>query len=108
MKKTFRPGDFVIYRKTKHSTQPGPRAANVQPAPRGETYAYTVDKFWLVENVLEDGTVVAVTRRGKKNFVPAGSPMLKRANWLEKLIYRARFTALRETIHARSELTPSS
>ncbi len=105
MKTSFRPGDLVIYRKTKHSTHPGPRADNVYPAVRGETYAYTVDKFWIVEEIQDDGTVVAVTRRGKKNFIRSDDPMLRRANLLQKLLYRSRFAQLPETATPQQEMS---
>lgn len=94
MKQSFRPGDFVIYRKSKFSTHPGPGAVNVHPAAHGDTYSYVVDKYWIVERVLEDGTVVAMTRRGKKNHVSPDDPMLKRANLLERFFFRDRFSAL--------------
>lgn len=108
MKASFQPGDLVIYRKTKHSTHPGPRASNVHPAPHGETYSYTIDKFWLIEEVRDDGTLVATTRRGKKNTLRSDDPMLRRANWLEKLLHRSRFAPLKENPVARGELSHSS
>ena len=64
-------GDWVIYKKSKYSTQPGPRAKNVSPAQSGDKYAYTVDKFWVVADVLEDGRLVLRTRRGKEHTVGA-------------------------------------
>jgi hypothetical protein len=94
MRQSFTPGDLVIYRKTKHSTHPGPRAANVHPAPNGDTYSYTVDKFWIVEAVDEDGTIVAATRRGKRNRLKSDDPMLKRANIFQHILYRSRFAQL--------------
>lgn len=96
MRQHFQPGDYVIYRKSKHSTQPGPRATNVQPSRRGDTYIYNVDKFWIVEEVQDDGTVVASTRRGKRNIIKPDDPSLKRANLLERFLYRSRFAALDE------------
>ncbi|MEZ6060234.1 MAG: hypothetical protein R3C19_07735 [Planctomycetaceae bacterium] len=90
----FQPGDLVIYHKTKHSTTPGPRASDVQPARNGDTYSYTVDKFWIVRDVLSDGTVIAETRRGKRHHIKPGDPLLKRASFLQRLMYRSRFSAL--------------
>ena len=103
MKKTYRPGDLVVYRKTKHSTHPGPRAENVHPAPNGDSYSYTIDKFWMVDDVLEDGTIVATTRRGKKNFLQADDPMLKRASLIERILYRSRFAQLQQAAPAPSD-----
>lgn len=93
-RRTFRPGDLVYYRKTKHSTHPGPRAADVQPAKHGDGYSYTVDKFWIVKTVLEDGTIVAETRRGKQHRIKAGDPLLRHANLLQRLLYRSKFSEL--------------
>jgi len=92
--RSFQPGDLVVYHKTKHSTQPGPRASDVQPARHGDTYSYTVDKFWIVRDVLEDGTVIAETRRGKRHHIKPTDPMLKRVNLLQRLMYRSRFSEL--------------
>ena len=44
-----------------------------------------------VDDVLDDGTVVVSTRRGKRNLIRPDDPMLHRANWFQKLIYRSRF-----------------
>ncbi|MEQ9409898.1 MAG: hypothetical protein RIK87_19335 [Fuerstiella sp.] len=105
MKSRFHAGDLVIYRKSKFSDHPGPRAANVHPAPRGETYSYTVDKFWIVQEVLADGTVVATTRRGKKHYLRPDDPLLKRANWLQRLLYRSRFPSEPTPVVPKRELT---
>jgi hypothetical protein len=102
MRKTFRPGDLVVYRKTKHSTHPAPRAANIQPAPNGDDYSYTIDKFWIVEHVLDDGTIVAATRRGKRNRLKPDDPMLRHANLLQKFLFRNRFAALPDPAPANS------
>ncbi|MCA9047076.1 MAG: hypothetical protein KDA89_00010 [Planctomycetaceae bacterium] len=109
MKKTFKPGDLVIYRKTKYSTHPGPRAENVHPAPNGDSYSYTVEKFWVVTEISADGSVVAVTPRGKTNRISADDPGLKRANWLQRLLHRSRFQdSLRNLSNSRqSQLSPS-
>lgn len=92
----IQPGDFVIYRKSKQSTQPSPRAENIHPARNGDNYLYTIDKFWVVEEVREDGTVVAATRRGKRNEIHSDDPLLKRANLIERFLYRSRFASILE------------
>jgi hypothetical protein len=83
-------GDWVVYRKTKHSASPGPRAKEISPEPNGEAYSYCVEKFWTVTNV-ENGHVVLMTRRGKQHTVEADDPNLRHARWWEKLLYRDRF-----------------
>ena len=87
----FRPGDYVIYRKTKFSSQPGPRATDVRPSPNGDTYNYIVDKFWIVRHVADDGTLTLQTRRGKTHRVSADDPLLRRPNFFERWRYRDRF-----------------
>lgn len=89
----YKPGDWVIYRKQKHSSSPGPRAREISPEPRGEEYSYLVDKFWVVVQV-ESEEVTLVTRRGKRHHVRAGDPRLRVANWWEKLFYRHKFPSL--------------
>jgi len=96
MPQLFKPGDWVVYRMQKHSTRPGPRAEGVQPAPRGEDYSYHVDKFWTVVAVQPDGKVVARTRRGKEHVLEPDDPLLRRANWWERLLWRKRFPRLEE------------
>ena len=76
------PGDPLIYRKTKVSPRPGPRARNIEPSENGDRYYYDVDKFWTVADVLEDGRLRAVTRTGKEVY-------LSRED--ERLRYRRRF-----------------
>ncbi len=86
----FTAGDRVIYRREKHSTSPGPRARNIDPAPLGEFYSYEVDKFWTVKEV-RNGNVVLLTRRGKTHTVNSGDPRLRHANWWERLIHGGKF-----------------
>ena len=91
MRPKFCTGDRVIYTRDKYSNRPGPRAKNVAPTPHGETYAYQVDKYWVVTNVTPDGGVVLLTRRGKTHTVDMQDPRLRRANWWERLFYAGRF-----------------
>ena len=80
-KPRFSPGEQVIYRRFKYTSCPSPRATHVIPSPRGEHYAYHVDKFWIVEEVRDDGMLVLVTRRGKRREVAADDPRLRRPSW---------------------------
>jgi hypothetical protein len=98
---TYQPGDWVIYRKTKHSLLPGPRAANVNAARFGDGYSYTVDKFWTVREVRSDGSLLLETRRGKQHSVRPDDPCLRRANLWQRLWYRDRFEAV---VPARQEV----
>lgn len=91
MRLDYHPGDHVIFVVSKISTDPGPRAHDIHPAPFGETYQYTVDKYWTVRNVTADGIVELITRRGKIHQVLADDPRLRPARWWERWIYRDRF-----------------
>ena len=89
-----RVGDWMIYRKTKRSNQPGPRAKGVRSAQRGDDYAYTVDKFWVVAEIIDDERIQLRTRQGKEHVISMGDPQLRRANWWERFLYRDRFAAV--------------
>lgn len=89
----YKPGDPVIFRVTKQSTDPGPRAVDVHPAQSGETYSYQVDKFWTVQSVM-DGSVQLVTRRGKERLVSKNDIRLRHARWWERWVYANRFPKL--------------
>ncbi|MCM2372237.1 hypothetical protein [Aporhodopirellula aestuarii] len=87
----YQPGDWVIYRKQKSSTSPGPRAENIHAAPRGNLYRYTVEKFWVIDSVGDDGTLLLRTRRGKRHQVAADDPLLHKARFWERWIHSNRF-----------------
>lgn len=89
-------GDRVVYRKQKSSVSPGPRAKAVFASPKGEAYHYVVDKFWIVQQVFDDGTVEVRTRQGKVHRIDATDPRLRPAKWWEKLIHAKRFPAVNE------------
>ena len=87
-------GDLIIYRVNKFSTSPGPRAKNVRPNIKGETYSYQVDKFWVVVDSRQDGTVEVVTRRGKRRVLETTDARLRRARWWERWLFASRFPEL--------------
>jgi len=90
----FEPGDFLIYRKSKASPRPGPRARNIQAAENGDDYYYEVDKFWTLSGVLDDGRLVAQTRRGKQVCLAPTDERLRRAGLIERIRYRQRFPSV--------------
>ncbi len=94
MKNDFKPGDPVIFRVTKQSTDPGPRAVDVHPAQSGETYSYQVDKFWIVSEVVSENSLQLVTRRGKQRLVSKDDLRLRHARWWERWLYADRFPKL--------------
>jgi hypothetical protein len=93
-RRQLEPGDFLIYRKSKASPHPGPRARNVQASENGDDYYYEVDKFWTVSDVLDDGRLVAVTRTGKRVYLTPADERLRKAGWLERMRYRQRFPSV--------------
>jgi hypothetical protein len=94
-RRTFKPGDLVVFRRRKDTTHPGRRAQDVQATPHGDLYSYFVEKAWIVESVLADGQLLLKTRRGKTHVVDPGDPNLRHANLWDRLRYRLRFAELR-------------
>lgn len=89
----LKPGDWVVYRKQKSSTSPGPRAKRVVAAKRGETYSYVVDKYWVLKRRLDDDTLLLCTRTGKEHIVQASDPRLRLARWWERWLFADKFLA---------------
>ncbi len=87
----YRVGTPVIFRKSKCSTHPGPRARDVRPARRGDTYSYCVDKLWVVVDRPDSERVVVQTRRAKTYVLNVNDGNLRPARWWERLRYRHRF-----------------
>jgi len=87
----YRTGDRVVYTVSKHSRHPGPRAEGLTPEPNGEGYFYDVRKYWVVQDVQPDGTLVVLTRRGKQRTVAAADNRLRPARWWESLFFGSRF-----------------
>lgn len=92
----FVPGDPVIFRVAKVSQRPGPRAQIVYASPSGEDYTYTVDKYWVVQEVRNGNTLVLRTRRGKVRELPANSPDLRAPWFWERWFFSHRFPRLDE------------
>ena len=77
----FKPGDLVVYHKHKFSVRPGRHAKEVSPAPHGDSYSYSVEKFWRVVAVQPDHKLVVRTRTGKQHTISANDPNLRRTHW---------------------------
>jgi hypothetical protein len=84
-------GSQVIYRKTKYSRKPGPRAAAINPSKHGDSYSYFVDKYWVVVECSSPDKIVVLTRRGKRLTLNADDPNLRPAGLLNRLLHRKRF-----------------
>ncbi len=102
----FRPGAWVVYRKTKFGTTPGPRAKAVAPAEHGDLYSYLVEKYWIVTGVASDGRLQLRTRKGKQRLVSAGDSNLRPARWWERLLRRDRFRDAERAAAADAGTTP--
>ena len=100
VRKSFRRGDWVVVRKSKQTTHPGPRAKHIDAAPKGDYYSYVVDKFWIVVDVLSNGRVVLKTRRGKTHVMDPNDPQLRHATLWDRLLHRRRFNQLDVMDHA--------
>lgn len=87
-------GDWAIYRKSKRSTHPGQRACEVKANQKGETYAYVVEKFWVVDRVLSDGTLVMKTTRGKEHRIRPDDRNLVRPTLWTRLRWANRFRSI--------------
>ena len=94
LRRMYKPGDFVVYRKRKHTTHPGVRARSIEASPRGDYYTYFVDKFWIVGEVLANGRLSLRTRRGKTHTVSQKDANLRRPNLWDRIRYRSRFAEL--------------
>lgn len=93
-RRSFTRGDPIVYRMQKHSRRPGPRAKDVRAAPRGDTYCYSVDKFWVVADARPDGKLLLCTRGGKRHVVDGQSSRIRRPTLWERVAYRHRFPQL--------------
>ena len=104
MKQRFRPRDLVAYEKHKHSTHPGPRARTVRPAPHGDSYEYTVCKYWIVVEADPKGRLRVCTPSGKLLDVDAHDPALRPVSPWERLrlilFDRARLELLQNALSA--------
>lgn len=91
MASKFRPGEAVIYLVTKRSTHPGPRATEIRPAKRGDSYTYHVEKYWRVKETRDDGSLVLCTRKGKERVCREDDPNIRRPGLLSRWLLAKRF-----------------
>ncbi|TWU06349.1 hypothetical protein [Stieleria varia] len=91
MQTNWHTGDWAVYRKSKIGPNPGRRAARVTASSKGENYGYVVDKFWVVEEILADGSLRLRTAKGKQHVIAPDDPNLRRPGILQRLIWGDRF-----------------
>jgi len=93
-RRNFKIGQAVVYRMPKSSTSPGQRAINIRPATAGESYAYEVEKYWVVAKVVDEEHVELVTRTGKRHVISIADKRLRAASWFERILNASRFPDL--------------
>lgn len=86
----FKVNDWVVCTREKYGLSPGPRAKNISPSPHGDLYAYEVDKYWIVREVLPE-SIVLETRTGKKHEMQKCDRRLRPPTWWERFFYSDRF-----------------
>jgi hypothetical protein len=87
----WRAGAPIVYRVQETSTCPSPDALDVYPSEHGEFYDYLAKKYWRVEEVLQDGSIVALTPLMEHHHLRRDDPNLRKANLIERLRHAARF-----------------
>lgn len=90
-RRPLRPGAPILYRVQETSSCPSLDAVDVYPSEHGESYCYLEQKYWRVEEVLEDGSILALTPLMEHQYVRPNDPNLRRANLIERVRYAARF-----------------
>jgi hypothetical protein len=58
----------VVYRKQKNSLHPGPHAQDIQPALHGDSYSYSVEKFWRVIRAAVDHLLAPIRLDANSRF----------------------------------------
>ena len=89
-RRQLRPGVPIVYRMQETSTCPSPDALDVFPSEHGEFYDYLAKKYWRVEEVLEDGSIVALTPFMEYQYLQRNDPNLRKANLVERWRHAAR------------------
>lgn len=92
--KNLKVGQTVVYRMPKSSTSPGQRAINVRPSSAGESYAYEVEKYWVVSKIIDEKFVELTTRTGKRHVISIDDRRLRLASWIERTFSADRFPNL--------------
>ncbi|MFW5871237.1 MAG: hypothetical protein ACOC6C_04665 [Verrucomicrobiota bacterium] len=90
-KNKYEVGEFVVYHKPKSSPSPGSRARDIHPSPHGEEYNYIVDKYWIVSDIKDENTLEISTRTGKTHHISADDPLLRKANFKERVFLKDKF-----------------
>ena len=88
----FKIGDYVIFRRLRSANRPSRKATRIRPSLRGESYAFVVNKYWIVDDLIDDEELVLLrTPKGKTISVSIHDPSLRHATIVERWLYRRRF-----------------
>src|SRR5262245_32344603 len=94
----FETGDWVVYCKSKCEPHPGRRGKDIFAAGKGDRYVYSVEKCWVVADVLADGRLLLQTRRGKTHLIDRRDPKLRLATLWDRIRYRPQFKQLMHSL----------
>lgn len=83
----YRLGEKVVFKSTRYSVCPSPRAKNIIAAPNGEAYEYEVDKYWIVIEADQPDSVLLQTRTGTTHRLASDDVRLRKATWWERIIH---------------------
>lgn len=84
-------GQRVVFAKDKFGERPGERARDVVGTQKGDSYSYIVEKYWVIDEIQENGKLLLRTRRGKLHLIDQEHPGLRLPTWWEKLFLSGRF-----------------
>ncbi len=89
--RSWKPGDWIVYRMSKHGIAPGKRAHHVSASRKGESYNYIVDKFWVIEKIGPNGELYVRTPGGKTRVLASNDLNIRRARWWHRFQWGERF-----------------
>ena len=84
-------GKWVVFAKEKYGDSPGQRAQQIAASEKGDAYNYIVDKYWIIQDVTEDGILVLKTRTGKLHRIRPDDPGLRFPTIWERIFLANRF-----------------
>lgn len=89
--KNPRVGQRVVFAKDKYGEMPGERAQQISASPKGDAYSYIVEKYWVVDEVMDGGVLLLRTRKGKLHHIHQEDPGLRLPTLWERLFLAGRF-----------------
>ena len=84
-------GQPVLYQSRKQNTDPGKAVSKVRTEPNGDWLDDNIERYWIVDEVGCDGTLVLRARRGRTLVVQSRDPELRPATRWERFWHRVKF-----------------